>query len=67
MGQYEQFENFLTTFFSGTKNCNEDIHIAGDFNCNLLDHDTNEKVQDSLNLIYQNNLISTINHLQESQ
>ena len=64
MGQYEQF---LTTFFSGTKNCNKDIHIAGDFNCNLLDHDTNEKVQDSLNLIYQNNLISTINHLQESQ
>ena len=30
VGQYEQFENFLTTFFSRTKNCNEDIHIAGD-------------------------------------
>ena len=67
MGQYEQFENFLTIFFSGTKNCNKDIHIAGDFNCNLLDHGTNEKVQDSLNLIYQNNLIPIINNLQESQ
>ena len=61
LGQYEQFENFLTTFFSRTKNCNKDIHIAGDSNLNLLDHDTNKKVQNFLNLIYQNNLISTIN------
>ena len=61
LGQYEQFENFLTTFFSQTKNCNKDIHIAGDSNLNLLDHDTNKKVQNFLNLIYQNNLISTIN------
>ena len=61
VGQYEQFENFLTTFFSRTKNCNKDIHIAGNFNLNLLDHDTNKKVQDFLNLIYQNNLITKIN------
>ena len=44
VGQYEQFENFLTIFFSWTKNCNKDIHITGDFNLNLLDHDTNKKV-----------------------
>ena len=67
VGQYEQFENVLTTFFSGTKNCNKDIHITGDFNCDLLGHDTNEKVQDSSNLIHQNNIIPTINNLQESQ
>ena len=54
VGQYEQFENFLTTYFSRTKNCNKDIYIAGDFNLNLLDRDTNEKVQDFLNLICQN-------------
>ena len=63
VGQYEQFENFLTTFFSRTKNSNKDIHIAGDFNLNLLDHDTNKKVEDFLNLIYQNNLIPTTNKL----
>ena len=51
VGQYEQFENFLTTFFSQTKSCNKYIHIAGDFNLNLLDHYTNKKVQDYLNLI----------------
>ena len=61
MGQYEQFETFLTTFFSRTKNFNKNIHIAGDSNLNLLDHDTNKKVQGFLNLIYQNNLISAIN------
>ena len=61
MGQNEQFEKFLTTFFSRTKNCSKDIHIAGDFNLNLLDHDTNKNVQDFLHLIYQNNLIPTIN------
>ena len=63
VGQYEQFENFLTTFFSRTKSCNKDVHIAGDFNLNLLDHDTNKKVEDFLNLIYQNNLIPTTNKL----
>ena len=50
IGQYEQFENFLTTFFSRTKSCNKD----------LLDHDTNKKVQEFLNLIYQNSLIPII-------
>ena len=60
-GQYEQFENFLTTYFSRTKSCNKNIDIAGDFNLNLLDHNTNKKVQGFLNLIYQNSLIPTIN------
>ena len=59
MGQYKQFEHILTTFFFRTKNCNKDIHIAGDFNLNLLDHDTNKKLQDFLNLVYQNDLIPT--------
>ena len=61
VGQYKQFDNFLATFFYRTKNCNTDIHIAGDFNLSLLDHDTNKKVQDFLNLIYQNNLTLTTN------
>ena len=35
VGQYKQFENFLTIFLSRTKNCNKNIHIAGDFNLSL--------------------------------
>ena len=36
VGQYEQLENFLTTFFFRTRSFNKDIQIAGDFNLNLL-------------------------------
>ena len=36
------------------------MHIARDFNLNLLDHHTNKKVQEFLNLIYENSLIPTI-------
>ena len=58
-GQFETFESFLTNFLVKIKN--SDIHIAGDFNINLLDHDNNEKVQTYLNLIDQSGLILTIN------
>ena len=34
------------------------MHIAGDFNLNLLDH--NRKVHNFLSLIYQNGMIPTI-------
>ena len=59
--QYEQFENFLTIFFSQTKCCNKDIRITVNFHLNLSDHDTNKNMQDFLNLIYQNGLVPTIN------
>ena len=49
------------TVFSITKNSNKVNHIAGDFNLNLLDHENSRKVQDFLNLIYQNGMIPTIN------
>ena len=60
-GQFKTFESFLTNFLVKTKNSNKTIHIAGDFNLNLLDHDNNKKVQAYLNLIYQSRLIPTIN------
>ena len=37
------------------------MHIAGDFNLNLLDHNTNRVVHNFLILIYQNGVIPTIN------
>ena len=37
------------------------MHIAGDFNLNLLDHNTNREVRNFLSLIYQNGMIPTIN------
>ena len=60
-GQFETFESFLTNLLVKTKNSNKNIHIAGDFNLNLLDHDNNKKVQTYLILIYQSGLFPTIN------
>ena len=60
-GQTEPFENFLNNKFSKIKKSNKLFHIAGDFNLNLLDHDTNRKVQRFLNIVYRNGMTPTIN------
>ena len=44
-GEIEPFEIFLNNVFTKTKNSNKAMHIAGDFNLNILDHNTNRKVQ----------------------
>ena len=62
-GHFKQFENFLRNFFSNTKNSNKNIYFAKDFNLNLLDHSLNKKLQNYLNLIYQNSFIPTVNKL----
>ena len=62
-GGIEPVENFLKILFNKNKNSNKNYHIAGDFNLNLLNHDKNKKVQDLLNLIYQNGIIPTINKI----
>ena len=59
--QTESFEKFFKNAFTITKNSNKVRHIAGDFNLNLLDHENRRKVQDFANLIYQNDMIPTIN------
>ena len=60
-GQIESFEIFLKNIFSLTKSSNKVHLIAQQFNLNLLDHENSRKVQDFLNLIYQNSMIPTIN------
>ena len=37
------------------------LHLAGDFNMNLLDYEKRKKVQEFLNLICENSMIATIN------
>ena len=48
------FENFLKNVFDKKKNSNKMLHIARDFNLNLLDYEKRKKVQKFLNLIYEN-------------
>ena len=62
-GQIEPFETFLNNIFPQIKVSNKVFHIAGNFSINLLDHDTNKKVQNFLNLVYQNGMIPTTNKL----
>ena len=38
------------------------FHVAGDFNLNILDHDKCSKVDNFLNLLYENDMIATINN-----
>ena len=45
IGHFKHFENILTNFFLNTKNSNEYVCIAGDFNLNLLDHSLNKRMQ----------------------
>ena len=60
-GQIEPFENFLNKVFSKIKKSMKLFHLPGDFKLNLLDHDTNRKVQRFLNIVYRNGMIATIN------
>ena len=60
-GKIEPFENFLSKLLSSVQNSNKNLHIAGDFNLNLLDHESNKKVHDFLNIIYRNSMTPTIN------
>ena len=60
-GKIKPFEDFLVSLLSSVQNANKDLHIAGDFDLNLLDHESNKKVHDFLNIIYRNGMIPTIN------
>ena len=57
----EPFEEFLNCNFHKIKKSNKKLHIAGDFSLNVLDRDNCKKVQNFLNLLYQNNMIPIIN------
>ena len=60
-GLTEPFEKFLNCIFHKTKKSNKNFHIAEDFDLNVLDHDNCKKVENFLNLLYQNNMIPIIN------
>ena len=64
-GLTEPFEKFLNCIFHKTKKSNKNFHIAEDFDLNVLDHDNCKKVEDFLNLLYQNNMIPIINKLKK--
>ena len=44
------------------RNSNKMLHIASDFNMNLLDYEKCKKVREFLNFMYENSMIPTINN-----
>ena len=59
-GRYNKFEIYLKQFLHKFKS--KKSYLVGDLNPNLLDHKTNTKVKDYLNLTFQNFLIPVIKH-----
>ena len=56
-------EQFCKDLFSKNSKNLKNMIIAGDFNINALDYEQNIKVQSFFHLIYQYNMIPTINKL----
>ena len=54
------FEQFCKDIFTKNQNMKH-MMFAGDFNINLLDYEYNRKVESFFDLMYQRNLIPTIN------
>ena len=56
-----EFLSKVLTMILRTKKSNKMFYIAGKFNLNVLDHVNCKKLQNFLNLLYQNHMISVIN------
>ena len=59
-GDIKVFEQFCKDIFSKNQNMKH-MMFAGDFNMNVLDYEYNGKVKSFFDLMYQRNLIPTIN------
>ena len=57
----KQYETYFKNVFSKNGKNLKNIVLAGDFNINFLDFETNKNVQDFLNLMFCYNMIPLIN------
>lgn len=60
-GNVKKFKQHLKNHLTDNKLKCKTIYLAGDFNLNLLHHDTNKHVKNFVNTLLQHNLIPTIN------
>ena len=60
-GDMRELENFCKNFLSANDKTSENIIFAGDLNINVLDYESNKKVQHFLSSMFQYNMIPTIN------
>ena len=55
------FEKFCENLLSANDKTSKNIIFAGDLNINVLDYESNKKVQHFLSSMFQYNMIPTIN------
>ena len=60
-GKMKPFKNFLKQVLSKNLKSNKTMFLVGDFNLNVLDYESNTKVKNFFNLIFQHSLIPVIN------
>ena len=52
-GNFNEFEAYLNTFLAKFKTTDKTCFLVGDLNLNLIDYQSNAKVTDFVNLIFQ--------------
>ena len=60
-GNFNEFEVYLNTLLAKSKTTDKICFLVRDLNFNLIDYQTNAKVRDFVNLIFQDSLISIVN------
>ena len=60
-GNFNEFEAYLNTFLAKSKTTGKTCFLVGDLNLNLIDYQSNAKVRDFVNLIFQHSLVPIVN------
>ena len=60
-GNFNEFEAYLNTFLAKSKTTDKTCFLVGDLNVNLIDHQSDAKVEDFANLIFQQSLVLIVN------
>ena len=60
-GNLSEFEVYLNTFLAKSKTTDKTCFLVGDLNLNLIDYQSNAKVRDFVNLIFQHSLVPIVN------
>ena len=60
-GNFNEFEAYLNTFLANCKTTDKTCFLVGDLNLNLIDYQSNAKVRNFVNLIFQHSLVPILN------
>ena len=60
-GNFNEYEAYLNTFLAKSKTTDKTCFLAGDLNLNLIDYQSNAKVRNFVNLIFQHSLVLIVN------